>query len=166
MLIFWDGGRKIDPKDSHFGPSCSKRLQLNELVKGHFVNCFSGFNIVYFDIFCWKIVSALLLHCKSYSHFFSKKFQHICVSLNVNFNKSLTNDIVSFEQLGPGLYWSVKLFLQSIKSCEIGIKMRSLNYFRIFFVVIFAPKCTLYILSKIASFRHFWEMPKWGSFTG
>ena len=40
------------------------------------------------------------MHCKSYSHFFSKKFQHICVSLNVNFNESLTNVIVSFEQLG------------------------------------------------------------------
>ena len=34
--------------------------------------------------------------------FFSKKFQHICVSLDVNFNETLTNDIVSFEQLGPG----------------------------------------------------------------
>ena len=33
--------------------------------------------------------------------FFSKKFQHICVSLNVNFNESLANDVVSFEQLGP-----------------------------------------------------------------
>ena len=32
---------------------------------------------------------------------FSKKFQHICVSVDVNFNKSLTNDVVSFEQLGP-----------------------------------------------------------------
>ena len=42
------------------------------------------------------------MHCKSYSHFFSKKFQHICVSLDVNFNESLTNDVVSFEQLGPG----------------------------------------------------------------
>ena len=40
-----------------------------------------------------------LLHCKRYSHFFSKKFQHICVSLDVNFNESLTNDVVSFEQL-------------------------------------------------------------------
>ena len=37
----------------------------------------------------------------SYSHFFSKKFQHICIWLDVNFNESLTNDIVSFEQLGP-----------------------------------------------------------------
>ena len=36
------------------------------------------------------------------THFFSKKFQHICVSLDVNLNESLTNDIISFEQLGPG----------------------------------------------------------------
>ena len=41
------------------------------------------------------------MHCKSYSHFFSKKFQHICVSL-VNFNESLINNVVSFEQLCPG----------------------------------------------------------------
>ena len=37
----------------------------------------------------------------AFAHFFSKKFQYICVSLDVNFNVSLTNDIVSFEQLGP-----------------------------------------------------------------
>ena len=37
------------------------------------------------------------------THIFSakKKIQHICVSLDVNFNESLTNDIVSFEQLDP-----------------------------------------------------------------
>ena len=45
--------------------------------------------------------------CKSYSHFFSKKFQHICISLDVNFNENLTNDIVSFEQLGPGFYLQI-----------------------------------------------------------
>ena len=39
-------------------------------------------------------------------HFFSKKFQYICVSLDVNFNESLTNDVVSCEQLGPGEYFS------------------------------------------------------------
>ena len=33
--------------------------------------------------------------------FFQQKFWHICVSLDLNFNESLTNDIVSFEQLGP-----------------------------------------------------------------
>ena len=36
--------------------------------------------------------------------FFQQKIQHICVSLHVNFNESLTNDIVSFEQLGPVLF--------------------------------------------------------------
>ena len=37
------------------------------------------------------------------THIFSaKKFQHIYVSLDVNFKESLTNDVVSFEQLGPG----------------------------------------------------------------
>ena len=36
--------------------------------------------------------------------FFSKKFQHIRVSLDLKFNESLTNDIVSFEQLGPDKY--------------------------------------------------------------
>ena len=43
-------------------------------------------------------------NCKSYSHFFSKKFQHICISLDVNFNELLSNDIISFEQLGPGVF--------------------------------------------------------------
>ena len=38
--------------------------------------------------------------------FFSKKFQHICVAVDVNFNESLTNDLVSFEQLGPELKFS------------------------------------------------------------
>ena len=40
------------------------------------------------------------MHCTQF--FFSKKLQHFCVSLDVNFNESLTNDVVSFEQLGPG----------------------------------------------------------------
>ena len=40
---------------------------------------------------------------KLLTFFQQKKIQHICVSLDVNFNESLTNDIVSFEQLGPVL---------------------------------------------------------------
>ena len=49
-----------------------------------------------------RVISLTVL-VESYSHFFSKKFQHIRVSLDVNFNESLTNDIVSFEQLGPDM---------------------------------------------------------------
>ena len=38
------------------------------------------------------------------SHFFQQKISAYCVSLDVNFNESLTNDIVSFEQMGPEKY--------------------------------------------------------------
>ena len=69
---------------------------INELIKGHFFNCFSGFNTQYSGIFCWKNVSSFC-SAKTTHIFFSKKFQHICVSLDVNFKESLTNDIVSFE---------------------------------------------------------------------
>ena len=69
----------------------------------------SIYNILVF--FAEKIEVAFA-HCKSYSHFFSKKFQHICLSLYVNFNESLTNDVVSFEQLGRcGAFLCVVLFV-------------------------------------------------------
>ena len=39
---------------------------------------------------------------ESFSHFFNKKYWHIS-DINVwNFNETLTNDVVSFEQPGPG----------------------------------------------------------------
>ena len=57
---------------------------------------FFGSNIQYSDFFAKKKCEKLL------TFFFSKTFQHICISLDVNFNESLTNDIVSFKQLGPG----------------------------------------------------------------
>ena len=63
---------------------------------------------------CWKNVSN--------SHFFSKIFQHICISLDVNLNESLTNDVVSFEQLGPDHFitcWCVK---NKTKNCWIDGK--------------------------------------------
>ena len=49
--------------------------------------------------------------------FFQQKFQHICVSLDVIFYDSLTNDIVSFEQLGPDIYCSYI----SLKTCIVGV---------------------------------------------
>ena len=51
-----------------------------------------------------------------------KKFQHICLSLDVNFNESLTNDVVSFEQLGPeySLYQHVELHASTTFILNIG----------------------------------------------
>ena len=67
--------------------------------------------------FAEKMWAAFALHCKSYSHFFSKKFQNICVSLDVNFNESLTNNIVSFEQLGPEFQRVSRLYLCAHSNC-------------------------------------------------
>ena len=53
--------------------------------------------------YCWKIVSRFC-KCKSYSHFFSKNISVYAIFNDQNFNDTLTNDIVSFEQLGPDLY--------------------------------------------------------------
>ena len=71
--------------------------------------------------------------------FFSKKFQHICVSLDVNFNESLTNDIVSFEQLGPGIWQihllqfvNIYLHAQTCQNIPSGLKVKAIftNWFR------------------------------------
>ena len=39
----------------------------------------------------------------SYSHFFSKNISVYAIFSDQSFYDTLTNDIVSFEQLGPGL---------------------------------------------------------------
>ena len=66
--------------------------------------------------------------CKSYSHFFSKIISVYAIFSNQNFNDTLTNDIVSFEQLDPGfsvyfcstytseLQWKNRTFI----SCKIS----------------------------------------------
>ena len=51
-------------------------------------------------VFCRKNVSSFC-KCKSYSHFFSKNICKYAIFNEQSFNDTLTNDIVSFEQLGP-----------------------------------------------------------------
>ena len=41
--------------------------------------------------------------CKSYSHFFGKNISIYAIFNDQSFNDTLTNDMVSFEQMGPGL---------------------------------------------------------------
>ena len=61
-------------------------------------------------IFLPKNVSSFLQQ-KLLTFLFSKTIQHICVALDVNFNESLTNNVVSFEQLGPGPISPTRLFV-------------------------------------------------------
>ena len=57
-----------------------------------------------YNIWIFFAVRKMCVALQKLLTFFQQKFQHICVSLDVNFNESLTNDIVSFEQLGPELH--------------------------------------------------------------
>ena len=43
------------------------------------------------------------MKCKIYSHFFNKNISLYAIFNDQSFNDTLTNDIVSFEQLGPGI---------------------------------------------------------------
>ena len=70
---------------------------------------FYDFITNYTDIFCWKKWEKLL-HCKSFSHFFNKKYWCIW-DINIwNFNEMLINNIVSSEQSGPFLIKNEHLF--------------------------------------------------------
>ena len=44
----------------------------------------------------------------SYSHFFSKNFTLYAIFNDQSFNDKLTNNIVSFEQLGPGFCGEIR----------------------------------------------------------
>ena len=70
------------------------------------VSLTSSLRVIWLTVLADSIYNILIFFAEKmcYSHFFSKKFQHICVSLDGSFNESLTNDIVSFEQLGPVIY--------------------------------------------------------------
>ena len=53
------------------------------------------------QVFLRKNVSSF---CKSFSHFFSKNISVYAVFDDQNFNDTLSNNTVSFEQLGPGFH--------------------------------------------------------------
>ena len=53
------------------------------------------------QVFLLKNVSSFC-KCKSYSHFFSKNINIYAIFNDQSLNDTLTNDIISFEQLGPG----------------------------------------------------------------
>ena len=48
--------------------------------------------------------------CKNYSQFFSKNISIYAIFNDQSFKARLTNDIISFEQLGPGLKGTSSIF--------------------------------------------------------
>ena len=68
------------------------------------------------QVFLLKNVSSFC-KCKSYLHLFSKNVSIYAIFDDHNFNDMISNDIASFEQLGPVLF-SRKVCL--IWSCDQG----------------------------------------------
>ena len=89
------------PCEKKSGPSCSKHHSLIELISGQNFSC-SCIKAQYLinRYFCWKNVSSFC-KCKSYSHFLSKNNSVYATFYDQNLNGMLTNDIISFEKLGP-----------------------------------------------------------------
>ena len=64
------------------------------------VSLTSSLRVISLTVLADSIYNILMFFAeKNVSSFCTAKKQHICVSLDVNFNESLTNDVVSFEQL-------------------------------------------------------------------
>ena len=53
------------------------------------------------QVFLLKKNVSSFCKCKSYSHFFSKNISIYAIFNDQSFNDTLTNNIVSFEQMGP-----------------------------------------------------------------
>ena len=83
---------------AHQGPVVQSIISLTSSLRGQLVKCFMTLypNTLIFLLEKWE----KLLHGKSFSHFFNKKYWHISDIYVWNFNETLTNDVVSFEQLG------------------------------------------------------------------
>ena len=78
------------------GPDVQSIVNLTTSLRHQLIK-FSDYIIKYTVIFCWKNVR---IFCR-FSHFLNKKYQRICNIYILNFNETLTNDVVNFEQPGP-----------------------------------------------------------------
>ena len=67
--------------------------------------------------------------CKSYSHFFSKNISIYAIFDDQIFNDTLTN-IVSFEQLGPVLFFWWKNLIWSYENYRVPLDSEVSPYFK------------------------------------
>ena len=81
------------------------------------------------QVFLLENVSSIC-KCKSYSHFFSKNISVYAIFNDQSFNDTLTNDIVSFEQLGLDCYKTLVIYdvrllgqiLEILGQCTVALE--------------------------------------------
>ena len=80
-----------------------RNLSFNDLgpVVQRIVSLTSSLRVILLTVLADSLYNMLIFFAEK--NVSSQEFQYICVSLDVNFNESLTNDVVSFEQLGLGV---------------------------------------------------------------
>ena len=80
------------------GPVVQSIVNLTTLLRSQLVKiCGLHYQICYYFLL-EKCENLLQLQCKRFSDFFNKKLQCFCDIYFHNFNKTLTNDVVYFEQ--------------------------------------------------------------------
>ena len=67
------------------------------------------------QVFLLKKNVSSFCKCKSYSHFFSKNISIYVILNDQSFKDTLTNDFISFEQLGPSAYIISSVVILSVK---------------------------------------------------
>ena len=87
--------RNVCKNSRNLGPSFPK---LNKLISSQNVKCSNKYNIKFTGIFPEKMWVAF---ANAKIFFFSKNISIYAIFNDQSFNDTLTNDIVSFEQLGP-----------------------------------------------------------------
>ena len=86
--------------------------------------------------------------CKSYSHFVSKHLSLYAIFNDQSFNDMLTNDIIGFEQLGPGfLAWLVRC-LTADPDCKFESQLGHITLIEIDHEIIFTLIIPLLLIQE------------------
>ena len=96
----FQNGFSVQEKENKQGPVVQSIVSLTSLLVVKMLTVLVS-TISNIQVLLLKNVSSFC-KCKSYSHFFSKNISVYAIFNNQSFNDTLTNDIISFEQLGPG----------------------------------------------------------------
>ena len=158
----WNSPKVCHTYPKYLGPVVQSVVCLTSSLRVISLTVLVGFIHNFLIFFAEKNASSFC-NAKATHIFFSKKFQHICVSLDANFNKSLTNDVVSFEQLGPGLITSYHIWTSHFTTCQCAYKLLTEGQTCRFFISV-----RVSFMAQSTLFRSCWanQLTYWYFFLG
>ena len=112
------------------------------------------------QVFLLKKNVSSFCKCKSYSHFFSKNISMYAIFDDQRFNDTVTNHIVSFEQLGPGYLLFSQIIMQNIKALVQMLFLSSMahkvmfGFFCFFFFCFFCFYFCLFFFKRALFYKY------------